>query len=129
MKQFASVGPLLLILFFLFSSHTTKQHNSLPFEVKTSGHGKKSILLLPGFACSGDVWNETRVVLEKEYTCYTFTMAGFAGVTPQPNASFKNWEKAIAQFIEQNKIDKPVIIGHSMGGAWPWRLLQTIPIL
>jgi hypothetical protein len=26
---------------------------------------------------------------KKDFTCYTFTMAGFAGVKPQPNASFK----------------------------------------
>jgi pimeloyl-ACP methyl ester carboxylesterase len=31
--------------------------------------------------------------------------------------SFKNWETSIASYIKENKIDKPIIIGHSMGGG------------
>jgi hypothetical protein len=30
-------------------------------------------------------------------------MAGFAGVKPQPNASFKNWETEIVNYIKPIK--------------------------
>ncbi|WP_228413744.1 alpha/beta fold hydrolase [Chryseobacterium sp. CH21] len=75
------------------------------------------MLFIPGFASSGDVWNETTAKFEKNFTCYTLTMAGFAGTKPQSDASFKDWEKGIADYIKNNKIDKPIIIGHSMGGG------------
>src|ERR1700689_2258407 len=76
------------------------QNSSYPFEVKISGKGSQSIIFIPGFACSGDVWNDTKALYEQHYTCYTLTMAGFAGVPAQKNASFENWEKAIAQYIK-----------------------------
>jgi len=59
------------------------QTKTYPFEVVKSGKGKQSIIFLPGFASSGDVWNETKANFEKDFTCYTFTMA----VLPESNHS------------------------------------------
>lgn len=104
----------------LFSSlclNVFGQTKSYPFEVIKTGKGKQAIIFLPGFASSGAVWNETKSNFEKDFTCYTFTMAGFAGVKPQPNPSFKNWEIEIVNYIKANKIEKPIIVGHSMGGG------------
>ena len=56
-------------------------------------------------------------------------MAGFAGVAPQPNPSFVNWENAIAGYVKANHIEKPVIIGHSMGGGWALALAADYPDL
>jgi hypothetical protein len=44
------------------------------------------------------------LILKKDFTCYTFTMAGFAGVKPQPNASFTNWETEIVNYIKPIKL-------------------------
>jgi pimeloyl-ACP methyl ester carboxylesterase len=56
-------------------------------------------------------------------------MAGFAGVAPMQDASFKNWEASIARFIKNNKIDKPILIGHSMGGGLAMALASDYPEL
>ena len=48
-----------------------------PFSVVKSGTGKQTVIFIPGFACSGDVWAETVSVLKDSYTCYVLTMAGF----------------------------------------------------
>ena len=85
-------------------NNTFGQTNTRAFEVIKSGQGSKSIIFIPGFASSGQVWDETKAMFEKNYTCYTLTMAGFAGVEPQPNPSFKNWEASIANYIKENKI-------------------------
>ncbi len=99
------------------------------FKYEKSGHGKKSIIFIPGFACSGDVWMETRLAFEENYTCYTLTMAGFAGIAPQQASSFQNWSKSIAEFISANKIVRPVLIGHSLGGALAMDLASKYPDL
>ena len=104
----------------------TKQY---PFEVVKSGKGKQSIVFIPGFASSGHVWKETKANFEKDFTCYTFTMAGFAGVKPQPNSSFKNWEEEIVNYIRANKIEKPIIVGHSMGGGLALAIASDYPEL
>lgn len=120
---------LVLVLFIAFCVNTFGQTPTHPFEVIKSGAGNTSIIFIPGFACSGEVWKETTANYEKEYTCYTLTMAGFAGAKPQPDATFENWETGIANFIKTNKIDKPILIGHSMGGGLALALAADYPEL
>jgi pimeloyl-ACP methyl ester carboxylesterase len=120
----------ILVIALLFSTvclNVFAQTKSYPFEVIKSGKGKQSIVFIPGFASSGEVWNETKASFEKNFTCYTLTMAGFAGVKPQSNASFKNWEDAVVAYLKENKIQKPIIIGHSMGGAMALAIAADYP--
>jgi len=121
-----------LVIALLFSAlciNVFAQTKTYPFEVVKSGKGKQAIVFIPGFASSGDVWNETKANFEKDFTCYTFTMAGFAGVPPQSNASFKNWETEIVNYIRANKIEKPIIVGHSMGGGLALAIASDYPDL
>ncbi|MBT2620808.1 MULTISPECIES: alpha/beta fold hydrolase [Chryseobacterium] len=118
-----------ILLFLALCANVFGQIKSFPFEVKKTGQGKQSLIFIPGFASSGDVWKETTAKFEKNFTCYTLTMAGFAGVKPQSDATFKNWESKIAEYIADNKIDKPIIIGHSMGGGLALALAADYPTL
>ncbi|MHB1688726.1 MAG: alpha/beta fold hydrolase [Ignavibacteriaceae bacterium] len=129
MKHFASLSILVVIALTAFQLKASKQDDKYPFEVKISGKGNQSIIFIPGFACSGQVWDETKSIYENDFTCYTLTMAGFAGIPPQSKPSFQNWEKAIATFIQKNKIKQPIIIGHSMGGGLAMALAADYPEL
>ncbi|HSD07235.1 alpha/beta hydrolase [Flavobacterium sp.] len=123
---------IILVIVLLFSAlclNVFAKTKSYPFEVVKSGKGKQSIIFIPGFASSGEVWNETKANFEKDFTCYTLTMAGFAGVKSQPNASFKSWETEIADYIQANKIEKPILIGHSMGGGLALAIAADYPDL
>ena len=120
---------LIALAFALLCINVFGQAKTYPFQVKVSGHGKQSIVFIPGFTCSGDVWNATVANYEAKYTCYILTMAGFAGVPAQPATSFTNWEKAIADYITTNHINKPVIIGHSMGGGLALAIAADYPQL
>ena len=99
------------------------------FSVQRIGEGKQAIILIPGFACSGDVWNQTVDSLRSNYTCYILTMPGFAGTASEANPSFDNWTKQIADFIRNEKINKPILIGHSMGGGLALNIASTQPNL
>lgn len=103
--------------------------STFPFEVHKSGRGHTAILFIPGFGCSGAVWNETLPQFTPNFTCYTLTMAGFAGTPASSNASFRQWEQGIASFIQEEKLDKPIIVGHSMGGAMALALAADYPSL
>lgn len=115
----------LILLFFCFNSFA----QNYPFEFQKSGRGGEAIILLPGFACSGEVWNETIALLDIDFVCYSLTMSGFAGTKPQQNISFIELEKAIVSFIQNNSIQKPIIIGHSMGGGLAMALAADYPNL
>ncbi len=99
------------------------------FSAIKSGTGKQAIVFIPGFACSGDVWKETVEALKKDYTCYVLTMAGFAGVSPEKNPSFESWKMQIARFIKEKNIEKPILIGHSMGGGLALAIASDFPYL
>ena len=124
------INFLIAIFAFTFlSTIVSAQNKSYPFEVKISGKGQQSIIFIPGFASSGEVWDETKSNYETDYTCFTLTMAGFAGVQPQPNATFTDWETGIASYIKENKIEKPILIGHSMGGSLALSIASDYPDL
>jgi len=120
---------LIALAFVAICMNVFGQANTPSFKVKITGSGKQAIIFIPGFACSGDVWNDTRAAYEKDHTCYTLTMAGFAGVPAETAPSFKSWETAIATYITQNKINKPIIIGHSMGGGLALAIASDYPDL
>lgn len=127
MKKF--ILALVTVLMANAATPIAAQQNNLPFEVKISGKGKQALIFIPGFASSAEVWDDTKAILEKEFTCYTLTMAGFAGVPAQENATFQNWENSIAKYITTNKIDKPILIGHSMGGGLALAVASDYPNL
>jgi pimeloyl-ACP methyl ester carboxylesterase len=48
-------------------------------------------------------------------------------VPPEVAPSFSHWEAAIVAYIEQNHIDHPVIIGHSLGGGLALAIAADYP--
>jgi len=127
MKKFVKLS--VLFAFVAISMNVFGQHHSYPFDVKISGKGNQSIIFIPGFACSGEVWDSTKSSYEKDFTCYTLTMAGFAGIPAQAGASFSLWEKEIATYIQEKNIHHPIIIGHSMGGGLAMAIAADYPDL
>jgi pimeloyl-ACP methyl ester carboxylesterase len=123
MKKFI----LLILICCLF--YNVFGQSAYPFEVKISGKGTQNIVLIPGLSCPGDVWTQTLDRYNKDHTCYTLTFHGFAGVAADSTTSYANWEKEIARYIKENKISKPVIIGHSIGGGMAMLLAADYPEL
>lgn len=120
---------MIIFLFTFLCVNVFGQTKNDAFEVEKTGQGNQSIIFIPGFASSGEVWDETIAKFQDEYTCYALTMAGFAGVEPQINPSFNLWETSIVNFIKDNKIENPILIGHSMGGALALAIASDYPDL
>lgn len=119
---------LLLILEIVFVSLSSFGRD-YPFSVLKSGKGKQAVIFIPGFASSGDVWKETVTKLGDNYTCYVLTMAGFAGVMPEKEPSFEKWKSQIVQFLKDEKIENPILVGHSMGGGLALAIASDFPKL
>jgi pimeloyl-ACP methyl ester carboxylesterase len=118
-----------ILLFTSLSVNLLGQTKKYSFEIQKTGKGEQSIIFIPGFASSGEVWNETITKFENDYICYSLTMSGFAGVEPQISPNFKNWVNSISEFIKDNKINKPILIGHSMGGGLALSVASDYPNL
>ena len=85
------------------------------FAVKVTGKGPP-VILIPGFSCSGAVWDDTVEHLKDHYQCHVLTLAGFAGQPRIPAPFLETVRNDLAAYIRDQKLDHPVIIGHSLGG-------------
>lgn len=101
------------------------------FDVKVVGEGP-AIILIPGLASSGDVWQSTVAALKSDYQLHILTLAGFAGVEPLPANAWgagylPTQQQAILHYIAEQQLDKPVIIGHSLGGYLALAMAANTP--
>jgi pimeloyl-ACP methyl ester carboxylesterase len=86
-----------------------------PFQVKVTGHGRP-VILIPGLSSSGETWDTTVARYQDRFQCHVLTLAGFAGVPRIPAPMLEHVREGIAVYIRKNKLDHPVIVGHSLGG-------------
>jgi pimeloyl-ACP methyl ester carboxylesterase len=84
-------------------------------KVAVSGTGP-DVLLIPGLACSGAVWDSTVAELSKDHTCHVVTLAGFAGEPAQEGAFIDSALKVLGDYIGTRLHGKPLVVGHSLGG-------------
>ncbi|RFM30107.1 alpha/beta fold hydrolase [Deminuibacter soli] len=119
---------LLFIAFAMLAVNVFAQ-NTPTLHVDIKGHGKRTAVLIPGYSCSGKVWDETAARLGNNYTCHIITFPGFGGEKAQGDADIKQWETAVANYIQNNKLQQPVIIGHSMGGVLAMAIAADYPSL
>lgn len=91
-------------------------------QVQRHGDHGRPVILIPGLECGPWVWQRTIADLEKDHVVYAVTLAGFDGVPPPaPDAKagtlLDRADASLLQLIETKHIDKPVLVGHSIGGT------------
>jgi N-formylmaleamate deformylase len=86
-----------------------------PIQVQVTGHGQPMILI-PGYSCPGEVWDGTVARYKDHYQVHAVSLAGFAGLPRVPGPFLDTAREAIAAYALKNKLDHPVIAGHSLGG-------------
>jgi pimeloyl-ACP methyl ester carboxylesterase len=99
-----------------------------PFQVKVTGHGKPMILI-PGLSSSGETWDSTVAHYRDRFECHVLTVAGFAGVPRVPAPMLDKVRDGLADYIRTQKLDHPVIVGHSLGGFLALDLAARYPDL
>jgi pimeloyl-ACP methyl ester carboxylesterase len=99
-----------------------------PFAVKVVGKGRPMILI-PGLMCSGDVWDSTVEHYKGNYECRVLTLPGFAGQPPVAGPLLEPVRRGLADYIRDHKLEKPVVIGHSLGGFLVFALGESDPDL
>lgn len=115
-------ATLLIYLLFLAPQILMAQN---AIAVKTSGKGQP-ILLLPGFATPGEVWQQTAAALPG-YQVHMVTYAGFGGVQPVEMPWYDKIKTDLVQYIQANKLQQIILIGHSMGGNLALDLAASLP--
>ncbi|MBC3541769.1 alpha/beta fold hydrolase [Rufibacter sediminis] len=107
------ITSFLALLLFLSISVQAKAPS---FKVVKTGKGP-AMILIPGLNSAGEVWDETVAHYQKNYTCYVLTLPGFAGQPAVKTDHLLNSVRdEIIAYVQENKLKKPVVVGHSLGG-------------
>jgi pimeloyl-ACP methyl ester carboxylesterase len=97
-------------------------------KVERHGDHGRPVILIPGLEGGPWVWERTIGALQKDHVVYAVTLAGFDGVpAPAGGSLFDRADASLKQLIEQRKIDKPVLVGHSLGGTLALRFAGEHP--
>lgn len=82
-------------------------------------HGKQGtpMILIPGLASGAWVWQDTVRQLEKDHVLYVVTLAGFDGQAAAEGPLLEKARASLLDLIQTQKIDKPVLLGHSIGAT------------
>jgi pimeloyl-ACP methyl ester carboxylesterase len=87
-------------------------------SVTTVGTGP-DVILIPGLSSSPEVW-ATTVAAMPGYRYHLVQVKGFAGVAPDANATgpvVAPVAAEIARYISDSRLDRPALVGHSLGGT------------
>jgi pimeloyl-ACP methyl ester carboxylesterase len=96
------------------------------FTIQVSGKGRPMVLIA-GLASSGAVWDSTVAHFAHSHTCYVLQLAGFAGAPAIASPLLETVEKELAAYIDDEHLDHPTIVGHSLGGFLALKLAIDYP--
>lgn len=96
-------------------------------RVDRYGSGNPPLVLILGLTDSGAVWNTTVARYSGAHTIYVLTLPGFGGRPAIAAPMLDAVDRDIAAFLLTLK-NKPVIIGHSLGGFLTIRLPKSTAI-
>ncbi|MDB5749239.1 MAG: hypothetical protein JWP72_4087 [Massilia sp.] len=85
--------------------------------VERHGLGPKNLILIPGLATGGWVWQETAREFAASHSVYVVTLPGFDGRPALEGNPFDAARAALLELMVSRRLVKPVLVGHSLGGT------------
>ena len=95
-----------------------------------AGPGVRDIILIPGLSSSPEVWQGTVDHLGAGWRVHRIHIQGFAGAPAEENATGNvsaPVAEDLARYIAEQHLNKPAVIGHSMGGTIAMMLAARHP--
>ena len=91
-------------------------YKNIKVNINVQGKGTP-ILLLHGWGCSSEIFRDIQQTLSQSYTTYNFDFPGF-GASDEPETIWgtEEYTAMVEQFVADNNIKSPALVGHSFGG-------------
>lgn len=86
-------------------------------HVEQLGTSGSPLIFIPGLASGSWTWTREAQRLAHDHTVYLLTLPGFDGRPAVQEATLQSLQGDLRRLIEERKIDRPVIVGHSLGGV------------
>lgn len=102
---------------------------NIKYEIE--GSGEETVVILQGWGTTLHVYNSIAKLLSGKYRVVRLDLPGF-GSSDEPRSawSVENFVDFFLSFLEELKIDKVILIGHSYGGRMIIRLAsrENVPV-
>ena len=91
-----------------------KSSNGIAYHKTGTG---PAIILIHGLGLRSESWLEQIKILKKDYTIYSIDLPGHgkSNLLSQKKSTLKGYCSEIIKFIKLSNINKPILIGHSLG--------------
>jgi pimeloyl-ACP methyl ester carboxylesterase len=86
------------------------------------------VIFIPGLGCPGEMWADT-ISRVPGIEAHVLTLAGFAGTSPIKPPLAATVRRELVRYIRANQLERPVVIGHSLGGTIAYWVAETAPDL
>jgi N-formylmaleamate deformylase len=96
---------------------------------RTGGEGKPPLVLVHGFSDSGPCWGPVARELEDEFDVVMPDMVGHGLSSRAAEAARIDMAEDLASLIRSLRLDRPVVIGHSMGAMVSSQAVARYPDL
>ena len=130
---------LALFLFFViavangaFAAAADRSEIFKEIRVTVRGEGRP-LIMVPGLNSAGAVWDETCAELQIENVqCHIMQLPGFAGLAAMADENAKakflsTVRDNLLDYIDAKKLQKPMMIGHSLGGELALQIAIKAP--
>jgi pimeloyl-ACP methyl ester carboxylesterase len=95
--------------------HRQRIYNGNVLQYEDTGSGPV-VVLLHGFGETGAIWHFQKAYLEKSFRVLIPDLPGSGGSDPIADMSMEGLAEAVHFMLQQEGIERCVLIGHSMGG-------------
>lgn len=96
---------------------TTRSFDVGALRVERLSDKGPAVILIPGLASGPWVWEDTAKRLASRHSVYLLTLPGFDGRAAVAGATFDTLVRDLGNLIATRHLDRPVLIGHSLGGS------------
>jgi pimeloyl-ACP methyl ester carboxylesterase len=110
----------------VFADELPNNKTENQFTVTVVGQGKP-VILIPGLMSDARVWKSLSMELSNHYQLHLVNIAGFADTPASIKPSLLAVKQQLLSYIEKNRLTKPAIIGHSLGGFMAMWLASNSP--
>lgn len=99
--------------------------------LRVERHGERGppVILIPGLASGAWVWQDSVAALRSGHRVYAVTLPGFAGRPAVPGDPLALAADALRELIVSQRLERPVVVGHSLGGMLALMLAAAHPEL
>lgn len=125
MSRFGAAVGIATALYAGNSAASTVEFRDLRVEVVGQG---RPVLMIPGLNSAASTWTDTCAALQPAVQCHIVQLPGFAGAPAVAADNFMaGMRDRLLAYLDDRQLDKPVVMGHSLGGTLALQMAAEKP--